>query len=186
MAGLGEACSHVAASMFALWKLCELKKSQTCTSLPCSWIRSSASSVEYKEASEIDFKRPNKLNFVEDVSTKKIACATKIPFPTKKQTESLYAQLEKAPSQPAILSLIPKYAGRYVPQATKLPPPLTELYDPSIEGKDMEAKCDQIFESLKISDEQVSGCGMIKLSFSMFASYIFFFNFTKSGDRKVY
>ena len=60
MAGLGETCSHAAASMFALETLVRMKASTTCTSLPCQWLKPSSSTVEYSEGSGIDFSRPAK------------------------------------------------------------------------------------------------------------------------------
>ena len=38
MAGLGEACSHIAAVLFALETNVQARKSMSCTSLPCSWL----------------------------------------------------------------------------------------------------------------------------------------------------
>ena len=43
MAGLGEACSHIAAILFALDANMHARKSMSsCTSLPCSWLPSSS------------------------------------------------------------------------------------------------------------------------------------------------
>ena len=58
MAGLGEACSHIAALLFALEANTQMKKRFSCTSLPCSWLPPSFHSVPYALISEIDFSTP--------------------------------------------------------------------------------------------------------------------------------
>ena len=57
-AGLGEACSHIAALLFALEANTQMKKTLSCTSLPCSWLPPSFRSVPYAPVSEIDFSTP--------------------------------------------------------------------------------------------------------------------------------
>ena len=47
MAGLGEACSHIAALLFTLEGNTKMKKNVTCTSLPRSWLPPSFQSVPY-------------------------------------------------------------------------------------------------------------------------------------------
>ena len=46
MAGLGEACSHIAAVLFALEANMQARKSMSSTSLPCSWLPPSFQSVQ--------------------------------------------------------------------------------------------------------------------------------------------
>ena len=58
MAGLGEACSHIAALLFTLEANTQMKKRLSCTSLPCSWLPPSFRSVPYAPISEIDFSTP--------------------------------------------------------------------------------------------------------------------------------
>lgn len=55
MAGLGEACSHIAALLFAAQTNTELKTQFTCTSFPCSWLPPSFRSVPFAEIAQIDF-----------------------------------------------------------------------------------------------------------------------------------
>ena len=55
MAGLGEACSHIAALLFAAQTNTELKGQFACTSLPCSWLPSSFRTVPFAEIAKIDF-----------------------------------------------------------------------------------------------------------------------------------
>ncbi len=58
MAGLGEACSHIASVLFALEANTQLKKRTSCTSLPCSWLPPSFQNVPYAEIADIDFENP--------------------------------------------------------------------------------------------------------------------------------
>ena len=52
LAGLGEACSHVAAVLFTLEANTQLKKKTSCTSLPCSWL---PLCFQYAQIADIDF-----------------------------------------------------------------------------------------------------------------------------------
>ena len=59
MAGLGEACSHIAAKLFVLDANSHFKKSQSCTTFPCSWLPSSFKNISYATIADIDFSTPN-------------------------------------------------------------------------------------------------------------------------------
>ena len=58
MAGIGEACSHIAAVLFTVEANTNMKQQFSCTSLPCSWLPSSFRSVAFAEISKIDFSTP--------------------------------------------------------------------------------------------------------------------------------
>ena len=58
MAGLGEACSHIAALLFALEANTQCQKRTSCISLPCSWLPPSFQNVEYSTLADIDFMTP--------------------------------------------------------------------------------------------------------------------------------
>ena len=58
MAGLGEACSHIAALLFAVEANTSLLKNTSCTSQLCSWLPASSQSVDYAPISDIDFTTP--------------------------------------------------------------------------------------------------------------------------------
>ena len=60
MAGIGEACSHIAALLFTAEANTQAKQQFASTSLPCSWIPPSYRSVDFSEMSNIDFTTPNK------------------------------------------------------------------------------------------------------------------------------
>ena len=58
MAGLGEACSHIAALLFAAETNTQLKGQFASASLPCSWLPPSFRSVPFAEIAHIDFSTP--------------------------------------------------------------------------------------------------------------------------------
>ena len=60
MAGLGEACCHIAAILFTLEANVQARKSMSCTSLPCSWLPPTFKSVPFAPISDIDFTDPEK------------------------------------------------------------------------------------------------------------------------------
>ena len=63
MAGLAEACSriYIAAVLFALEANTQVKKSMSCTSLPCTWLPPSFQSVTYAPIANIDLSRRESL-----------------------------------------------------------------------------------------------------------------------------
>ena len=58
MATIGEACTHIAALLFAAEANTQVKSQFSCTSLPCSWLPPSFRKVLYAEISQIDFTKP--------------------------------------------------------------------------------------------------------------------------------
>ena len=53
MAGLGEACSHIAALLFAAEAYTKLSKDSSCTSEPCRWLSPSMQNVKCMLLSQI-------------------------------------------------------------------------------------------------------------------------------------
>ena len=58
MAGLEEACSHIAALLFAAEPYTKMIKDTLCTSGPCAWLSLNIASVDYATIAEIDFSTP--------------------------------------------------------------------------------------------------------------------------------
>ena len=59
MAGLGEACSHVAALLFAAEARNRLCKEASCTSQLCAWLPPTMLNVTFAPISDIDFSSPS-------------------------------------------------------------------------------------------------------------------------------
>ena len=60
MAGLGEACSHISAILFAAEANTQVRKNTSCTSTPCSWVIPSIKKVDYALICKTDFTTPQK------------------------------------------------------------------------------------------------------------------------------
>ena len=58
MAGLGEACSHIAAVLFLMEANTKIKANTSSTSLPCYWLPPTMQNVPYLPIAEIDFTTP--------------------------------------------------------------------------------------------------------------------------------
>ncbi|KAJ8049986.1 hypothetical protein HOLleu_02982 [Holothuria leucospilota] len=133
MAGLGEACSHIAATLFAVSAANSTLKNQSCTSLKCTW---SQPSNESKQAAP--FERGKDITFTY-TSRKRKESQSKaaVSNPIKNYRLDFYKALheseasEKVPCKSAILALIPEYSDEYIPKAVKfkIPPSLAELYE---------------------------------------------------------
>ena len=153
MAGLGEACSHIAALLFTLEANTQMKKRLSCTSLPCSWLPPSFRSVPYAPISEIDFSTPRQKRMKtydsEPVSTGKDLSSTiakdEVQEPTAYELDCFYGELSKV-GKPAILSLISRFSDNYVPLCKQgvLSMPLTDLFKPeymALSYPELLAKC---------------------------------------------
>ena len=146
MAGLGETCTHIAATLFYLEAASRLQGKQTSTQRKCEWILPSfQKDVEYLPIKEIDFTsaigKKRKLDELIDssVSENQVSVAPQqaLPLPAKlsptaENYDSFYEQLSETDTKPAILSLIPKYSSAYIPKQLLpiFPQPLESLHDP--------------------------------------------------------
>ena len=156
MAGLGEACSHIAALLFLLEGNTLYQNNLSCTSLPCSWLPPSFHSVPFAQLADIDFSTPQaKRRKVHGSSTNNVVKADATKVPTTQELDSLYKQISGA-GKPVILSLIPGYSEPYIPLYSKgaLPNPLTSFFDVKnleLSYHDLLNKCDEFFNAYTIT-----------------------------------
>ena len=171
MAGLGEACSHIAALLFAVETNTQLKNQFPCTSLPCSWLPPSFRSVPFAEIAHIDFSTPAQkrkqllINDEADTSTssdeppptkKKVFVVSK---PSEEEKEAFYAELSQCKGKPVILSLIPDFNESYIPlyETGKTMKPLTELHSTAalkLSYPDLLQKYEELYETVSFSFNQ--------------------------------
>jgi len=168
MAGLDECCSHAAAIMFAVLSAVEIKNGTACTSQKQKWQeppRKTLDKVQYEEGRHILFttaERRKKLKIDSEPANETIH----IPKLTEDEEQQFYSDLaaseekEKVPVKSAILSIIPNHAQRFIPKAVQLdlPPPLTDLYlddNRDLPDDDLAKACDDAFENMHITQEQV-------------------------------
>lgn len=179
MAGLGESCSHIAATLFAVSAAANLVQGQTCTSMPCKWTQPSEEAVKaslYLKGSDIEFshRKPHPEN---DNTPKQ-------PNERKVDSQKLFEALHEAekneekPVQSAILAFVPGHSHRYIPrQATmNIPPPLTELYKAEnlkLSHRELVTKSEEILEALTVTEEQVKSPTQT-ICFSTLPHYCFF------------
>ena len=120
MAGLDEACTHIAALLFSVEASTQVKKWMSCTSLPCSWLPPSFRSVPYAQLADTDFSTPQLKRKKDDYPTSsssgecsRITTVT-TKTPSAEKLNSLYTKLSKV-WKPAILSLEPEFCDSHVP-----------------------------------------------------------------------
>lgn len=91
---------------------------------------------------------------------KRVASINKIPKVTDKEYADCNRRLfqTKLEEKSCILRIVPGYSHHFQPLELKhpCPPPLTELYNPKLEGATKEEifmECENIFASLKITED---------------------------------
>ena len=162
MAGIGEACTHIAALPFTAEANTQIKSQFSCTSLPCSWLPSSFQKIPYAEISQIDFTTPRKKQkFSLDIppaseeSVDKHAPKKKV-YNVPKPTEEDKREFFLANRSPVILALIAEFNDSYVQiyETGIIPKPLTELNDAAamkLKYPDLLQQCREVFSSVSFS-----------------------------------
>ena len=158
MAGLGEPCSHIAALLFAAEAHNRLKDT-SCTSQRCAWLAPNMQNVAYAPISDIDFTAPaTKRKRVQDgkPNQKSQAQVPLPPPPSKERITDFIRDLSKT-GKPALLSILPGYCDEHVMDHSVLSLPLSALFDANameLPYCDLLNKCEEVFESLTITNEQ--------------------------------
>ena len=167
MAGLGEACSHISALLFAAEANTRVQSNLTCTSKICSWLPPTKACVEYAPVTDIDFispqqKRRKKLDTSDDTSNKFEASNKKVSpclssKPSLEEYNCLYRTLSE--SNAVILSITPGYSEPFIPKSVSqaVPKPLTSLYNEDylkLTYPELLSKCDEQFSKLVLTKEQ--------------------------------
>ena len=149
MAGLGEACSHISALLFAVEATVKIRDSKTVTEEPAYWLLPSGiKSVPYSEVRNINFTsaRTMKKKLDESIDSAAESDVTSkssdhkrrkvIPEPTALELSALYKSLHETGRKPALLATLPNYSDDYVPAMVheNFPLVLTELYDEACVG----------------------------------------------------
>ena len=166
MAGVGEVCSHIGATLFALATTVELLQRTTCTSTPCEWLRPSAHNIEYAQGVDIEFISPKrKLKRVHCTSpTSERACKeptiASLVRPTATEATDFYAVLAACDTRCSVLSVVSPYCEAYIPRAVtnKLPSPLPDAFldENFVQLNDfsaLKAKCSATFASMSITSQ---------------------------------
>ena len=158
MAGLGEACSHIAALLFAV-EAHNCLKDMSCTSQPCAWLSPNMQNVAYAPISDINFTAPTtkRKRVLEGKSGQQSQLEFVVPPPPSREKIARFIYELSKTGKPALLSILPDYCDEYVVDHSILSLPLSALFEASsldLSYRDLLKKCEDVFESLKITKEQ--------------------------------
>ena len=135
MAGLGECCSHVAGTLFALESAIAIARNKSCTDEQQQWHSCSLpKTLQFKRGCDIDFAQPEtkrRKSLTEcDSSTVGQTKNTGISTLPPADYESFYAALHGAEPKTIVLSAIKEYSECFAPKTMtfNLPKPLSNLY----------------------------------------------------------
>ena len=133
MAGLGEACTHVAAIPFYVEAVVRCSEAPTCTQESCKWITPS-----FQKDTDFTLAKVKKRKLEESSADAQASSHHPGPSPSVRMTisptslelQNFFQELSKCGSRPVILSLIPEHAHNFVPKA-RLPsfPTATAIFE---------------------------------------------------------
>ena len=142
MAGLGEACTHIAAVLFYLEALARIQGTETSTQKACQWIIPSyMKSIEYRPIKEIDFTsargKKRKLDDLIDGEDgpqmeSDVLFAAHGEVATDSEMVTLFENLSLGGTRPAVFSVISGYSEPFIPKfmLPTFPKPLMSLRQP--------------------------------------------------------
>ncbi len=160
MAGLGEACSHIAALLFAV-EVHNRLKDTSCTSQPCQWLSPTMKNVPYAPISDICFTAPatKKKRLLKGSNSKHPEPKIVLPSPpSQAKISSFFQELSKT-GKPVLLSIIPEYCDDYIVDHSQYSLPLSNLFDPEamkLSYTDLLLKCEDIFSSISVTNDQAT------------------------------
>lgn len=166
MAGLGEACSHIAAVLFYLEALVKLREGKSCTDLANSWRPAYVKNVACCPIAKMDFSSATaKRQRFDGVGAEAAGKLRKnISKPTKEELSKFFAQLHASGARSSILALTQEYAHNYIPTVAKYPAALLgSLYkdDKPASWEEVMTECNNIASRL-IVDPEVSKSFIVK------------------------
>ena len=161
MAGLGEACSHVAAILFAIDVRNRIAEDASCTSVPCWWTDLSSKDALYAPTAEIDFTSPKRKLYNSGAKIR----AVEVPCqkPSANELAEFYEELGEC-SNSSILSLQPAFLSRFSSQSVPAIP--SDLYKESMTTLPYSELVDvgeDIFDNIDVTEDQRRGVLITKV-----------------------
>lgn len=160
MAGLGEACSHIAAVLFYVEVVVRRRDGKVCTDEENSWLPPYVQHLEGKRCSQVSFAsaRAKKIQMDAGMETHRSRRQQKaaIEETTPEEWSMFLSMCHKSDSRPALLSLEEPYAAEFAPVALKFPKAvLTNLHKDDVpETQDaMMDHCMEVMKALVIEPE---------------------------------
>ena len=146
MVGLGEACSHISALLFAAETHNRLHRDASCTSQLCTWLPRSMQNVRFAPISDINFTAPaTKRN---NITNNNLGSNKRKEFsvsPPSQAEISDFPHVLSKTGKPALLSIIPEYSDAYLLDYKLLSSPLLALFEAECMGlpyDDLLQKCE--------------------------------------------
>ena len=117
MAGLGEACTHIATLLFAIDATVKMRDSKTVTQEPAYWLLTAARrEIHYREIGEIDFTSAQRKKLEESIASglepsplaasPRMCEPRKVVPPSDAELETFFHGLSQGDTKPAVLSLV--------------------------------------------------------------------------------
>ena len=172
MAGLAEACTHVASLLFWVEISIKIRDSATVTDKAAYWVApSNPSKLKPSEIQDINFRAPSRKKKEllidldcteehEDGEKEKNAkqCKSRpISKPSQTELDDFFSTLNNSIVKPGILHVLPKYANQFRPKSLNLSEyVLTELYNhenTDLSNNKLLKLCRETFSKIKISNE---------------------------------
>lgn len=168
MAGAGEACSHIGATLFAVETAVRLRDSQVCTDKKNMWLPAHSLGAGNKRIRDIDFssskKKKQRMDNIhlqpasEYVPEGLPQALPSVTPPTEEELEAFHAKLADAGVKPALFMVHPKYSAMFEPPCSNEPLLLRDLTSPEAHCEDLPAlirRAEKTVTELSISEEMV-------------------------------
>ncbi|XP_037526915.1 uncharacterized protein LOC119404478 [Rhipicephalus sanguineus] len=163
MAGVGEACSHVAATLFAIETAVRLRDSVTCTEKKNGWLPPHSRNAEFKRLREIDFssakmKKRKMDNITNSTCAEEAPPPPPIPAPTNAEIQQCFAAIAKSGVKPALFMLHEEYSALFPPPQKKEPVLLRSLMCEEATSEDLSAlvqRAEAFLKEMVVTEEMV-------------------------------
>lgn len=166
MAGAGEACSHVGATLFAVETAVRIRDSATCTGKSNVWLPAYNPTTEFKRLQDIDFssskakkKRMDTIHIDSPNTHQPSRPVPKVPAPTPDELERCYAAIKESGANPALFMVNAKYSSNFHPPKENEPCLLRSLGSTEARTEDLPAllvRAEKVLRELKITDDMVT------------------------------
>ncbi|XP_077529384.1 uncharacterized protein LOC144141751 [Haemaphysalis longicornis] len=164
MAGIGEACSHVAALLFYLECVARARKDRSCTDGANLWLPPHLRKLPVRPIAEMDFSSATMKKRRLDsgsaaVSAPTVTSRPTAPAATKAEWRTFFAGAIEAGHRPAAASVDLAFKDVYLPAVRSCRgADLRRMYEPGAQDlswAEVEQRCDQVYDSLDLNDKAV-------------------------------
>ncbi|XP_065919932.1 uncharacterized protein [Dysidea avara] len=168
MAGLGEACSHIAAIISSLVAANSIRqRSASVTSQRCMWLPP-AKSVTPAKICEIKFRSSSgkrqrcDSGSTDATSSQNKTSTAEISDPSDAELNTFYDGINNyTKRKPGILKISPPYSDNFIPILSQsiYPTAMMELYNPealTLQYHDLLTECERTIDTIKVTAEQIA------------------------------